>query len=92
MKYKIWNFGGTREIPWKNGPVCLEQNSGVTTKNAALAKYLSKFPRIKVTSEDDKNIEDMDTGELIAAASARGIKGVFGATKDALKRMLGSDN
>jgi len=48
MSYRAWNFGPTREIPYKGQPVFLQKDSFIDTQDEGLVAEFKKFPYIEV--------------------------------------------
>jgi hypothetical protein len=48
MTYRAWNFGPTREIPYKGQPVFLQKDSFIDTQDEGLVAELKKFPYIEI--------------------------------------------
>ena len=48
MTYRAWNFGPTREIPYKGQPVFLQKDSFIDTQDEGLVAELRKFPYLEV--------------------------------------------
>jgi hypothetical protein len=48
MIFRVWNFGTTREIPYKGQPLFLQKDSFIETKDKRLVAELRKFPYLEV--------------------------------------------
>ena len=48
MPFRIWNFGRTREIPYRGKPIFLQKGTPVETDDPKLAAECRKYPYIEV--------------------------------------------
>jgi hypothetical protein len=48
MAFRIWNFGSTREIPYRGKPIFLQKGAPVETDDPQLAAECRKYPYIEV--------------------------------------------
>lgn len=53
-KYEVFNFGPTRDIPYKGGSFNLQQHWGFTTYDKKLVKLLSAFKAVSITEIVEK--------------------------------------
>ena len=53
-KYEVFNFGPTRDIPYKGGSFNLQQSWGFETSDKKLIKLLRAFPAISITEVVEK--------------------------------------
>ena len=47
-EYEVFNFGPTRNIPYKDGSLNLQQHWGFITSDRRLVKLLKEFPSISI--------------------------------------------
>jgi hypothetical protein len=57
VKYEVFNFGGTRSIPYKEHALHLQQNWGFVTEDKELVKVLKELPYITVREIEPKKTE-----------------------------------
>ena len=53
-EYEVFNFGPTRNIPYKGGSLNLQQHWGFKTFDEKLVKLLKAFPAISITEIAEK--------------------------------------
>jgi len=82
MKFRVWNFGRTREVPFKGKNIFLQKDSGFETSDKKLVDELRKFPYIKI--EEIQDYQGMPIWELRRLASQKGLKGLTRAPKKVL--------
>lgn len=90
MKFRIWNFGRTREVPFRGKNIFLQKDSGFETGDEKLVDELRKFPYIKI--EEIKGYESIPIWELRRLASQKGLKGLTRAPKKVLIERLSEVN
>lgn len=86
MKFRVWNFGRTREIPFKGKNIFLQKDSGFETSDEKLVDELRKFPYIKIEKIEDYG--SMPIWELRRLASQKGLKGLTRVPKKVLIERL----
>ena len=86
MKFRVWNFGRTREVPFRGKNIFLQKDSGFETDDEKLVDELRRFPYIKV--EKIKDYGSMPIWELRRLASQKGLKGLTRAPKKVIIERL----
>lgn len=53
-EYEVFNFGPSRDIPYKGSSINLQQHWGFVTSDKKLINVLRKFPSISITEVKEK--------------------------------------
>ncbi len=86
VKFRVWNFGRTREIPFKGKNILLQKDFGFEISDEKLVDELRKFPYIKIEKIEDYG--SMPIWELRRLASQKGLKGLTRVPKKVLIERL----
>lgn len=78
--YKIWNFGRTRKLPYRDMNIEMHSETGFQTDDRELAEALKAFPYISV--KEVASYDKMRMGTLRKLALEKGVTLEHSDTKD----------
>jgi len=75
MLYKIYNYGNSRNLPFKGMSIFIAKNKMISTKDKDMADALSAYPYIDVLTEvTDEDYDDVHFSKLKKIAREKGIE------------------
>ena len=75
MLYKIYNYGNSRNLPFKGMSIFIAKNKMIPTEDKDMADALSAYPYINVITEvKDEDYDNIHFSQLKKIAREKGIE------------------